>query len=82
VSAFVAIGALLGVKVLWRDSKHIVALDADAMNDGLGVGDGLAFRFDLFVAHDGDFSMMAQGDHRKSEGAKDISLRLFARMLD
>jgi len=31
--AFVAVGALLGIKPIWRDAEHIVALDADAMDD-------------------------------------------------
>jgi hypothetical protein len=34
--AFVAIGALLGVKVLRRHGKHLVALNADAVNNALG----------------------------------------------
>jgi len=32
--AFVAVGALLGIKPIWRDAEHIVALDADAMDNG------------------------------------------------
>ena len=32
----VAIGALLGVKILRRHGKHLVALDADAVNNALG----------------------------------------------
>ena len=31
--AFVAVGALLGIKPIWRDAEHIVALDADAVDD-------------------------------------------------
>jgi hypothetical protein len=33
-SAFVAVGALFGIKPIGSDTKHVVALDADAMNDG------------------------------------------------
>jgi len=31
--AFVTVGALLGIKPIWRDAEHIVALDADAVDD-------------------------------------------------
>ncbi len=31
--AFVTVGALLGIKPIWRDAEHIVALYADAVND-------------------------------------------------
>ena len=31
--AFVAVGALLGIKPIWRDAEHIVALYADAVDD-------------------------------------------------
>ena len=34
VLAFVAVGALLGIKPIWRNAEHIVALDADAMDNG------------------------------------------------
>src|SRR6266478_7217748 len=33
VLAFVAVGALLGIKPIWRDAEHIVALDADTVDD-------------------------------------------------
>ena len=39
--AFVAVGALLGIKPIWRDAEHIVALDADAMDNGADDGAGL-----------------------------------------
>jgi hypothetical protein len=58
MSAFVAVGALFGVKVFWRDSKHIVALNADAMNDRLRVWSWL--RFDVLVGHEGNFITMTQ----------------------
>ena len=32
-SALVAVGALLGIKPIRRDAEHIVALDADAVDD-------------------------------------------------
>jgi hypothetical protein len=32
-SAFVAVGALLGIKPVGRDAEHVVALDADAVED-------------------------------------------------
>jgi hypothetical protein len=31
--AFVTVGALLGIKPIWRDAEHIVALYADAVDD-------------------------------------------------
>ncbi len=31
--AFVTDGALLGIKPIGRDAEHVVALDADAMDD-------------------------------------------------
>jgi hypothetical protein len=31
-STFVAAGTLFGVETVWRDAKHVVALNADAMN--------------------------------------------------
>ena len=33
--------ALLGIKPIWRDAEHIVALDADAVNDRTDDGAGL-----------------------------------------
>ncbi len=39
--AFVAVGALLGIKPIWRDAEHIVALDADAMDNGADDSAGL-----------------------------------------
>ena len=39
-SAFMAIGALLGVEIFGCDAIHIVALDADAMEHVLGVTRG------------------------------------------
>ena len=40
-SAFVTDGALLGIKSVGSDAEHIVALDADAMDDGTDDGAGL-----------------------------------------
>ncbi len=37
-SAFVAIGALLGIKSVRGDAKHIVALDADTVDHGADDG--------------------------------------------
>ena len=42
-SAFVAVRALLGFEVLRRDAKHVVALDANAMQDAFGVARRRAF---------------------------------------
>ena len=43
-STLVAIGALLGVKILRRHAEHLVALDADAMDNARGVAQGGVFR--------------------------------------
>ncbi len=40
-SAFVTDGALLGIKPIRRDAEHIVALDADAVDDRADDGAGL-----------------------------------------
>jgi len=32
-SSFVAVGALLGIKPIRRDAEHVIALDADAVDD-------------------------------------------------
>jgi hypothetical protein len=32
--AFVAVGALLGIKFIGRDTEHVIALDTDAVDDG------------------------------------------------
>ena len=40
-SAFVTDGALLGIKSVGSNAEHIVALDADAMDDGTDDGAGL-----------------------------------------
>jgi hypothetical protein len=40
-SAFVAVRALLGIKPIRRDAEHIVALDADAVDDGTNDSAGL-----------------------------------------
>jgi hypothetical protein len=37
----VAVGALLGIKAIGRDPEHIVALDADAVDDRADNGAGL-----------------------------------------
>jgi hypothetical protein len=65
------IGALLGVEVFRRDSKHVVALDADAMNDALHFRSGL--RFYMWISHETDFSMMAQQD----DARRTRKLRIF-----
>jgi hypothetical protein len=39
--AFVTNGALLGIKPIGRNGEHIVALDADTMDDGTDDGAGL-----------------------------------------
>ena len=36
-----AVGALFGIKPIGRDAKHVVALDADAVDDGTHDGPGL-----------------------------------------
>ena len=36
-----AVGALLGIKPIRRDAEHIVALDADAVDDRADDGTGL-----------------------------------------
>ncbi len=40
-SALVAVRALLGIKPIGCDAEHIVALDADAVDDGTNDGAGL-----------------------------------------
>jgi hypothetical protein len=51
-SPFVAVGAVLGFEILRRNAKHVVALDADAMQHRglLGVA-GLGFGFGGFLCH-------------------------------
>jgi hypothetical protein len=39
--AFVTDGALLGIKPIWRDGEHVVALDTDAVDDRTYDGAGL-----------------------------------------
>src|SRR6266481_6432596 len=39
--AFVAVRALPGIKPIRRDAEHVVALDADAVDDGADDGAGL-----------------------------------------
>ena len=40
-SAFVTDGALFGIKSIGSDAEHVVALDADAMDDRTDDGAGL-----------------------------------------
>jgi hypothetical protein len=40
-SSLVAVGALLGIKPIRRDAEHVVALDADAVDDRADDGAGL-----------------------------------------
>jgi hypothetical protein len=40
-SALVAVGALFGIKPIGRDAEHVIALDADAVNDRADDGTGL-----------------------------------------
>ena len=40
-SAFVAVGALLGIKPVGSDAEHIVALDTDAVEDSTNDRAGL-----------------------------------------
>jgi len=40
-SAFVTSGALLSIKSVGSDAEHVIALDADAMDDGTNDGSGL-----------------------------------------
>jgi hypothetical protein len=42
----VTIGALLGIKLISRNTEHVVALDADAMNKTVGRRRGRLGRFD------------------------------------
>ena len=45
-SAFVAVGALLGIKPIGRNAEHIIALDADAVQNGrFGRRSGTLFLF-------------------------------------
>jgi hypothetical protein len=41
LSAFVTDGALFGIKSIRSDAEHVVALDADTMDDGADDGAGL-----------------------------------------
>ena len=43
MSAFVTVGALLGIKPIGRNGEHIVALDADAVEHGADDGAGLGW---------------------------------------
>jgi len=53
--AFVTVGALLGIKPIWRDAEHIVALDADAMDNGADDGAGLEWLIGLRRMGSGGF---------------------------
>ncbi len=46
-SALVAVRALFGVEVFRRDPEHVVALDANAVDDGRARGDGRVLRLVL-----------------------------------
>ncbi len=46
-SALVAVRALFGVEVLGGDAEHVVALDANAVDDGRARGDGRVLRLVL-----------------------------------
>ena len=43
MSAFVTIGALLGIKFIGRNGEHVVALDANAVEHGADEGAGLGW---------------------------------------
>jgi hypothetical protein len=40
-SALVAVGALFGIKPIWCNAEHVVALDADTVDDRADNGAGL-----------------------------------------
>jgi hypothetical protein len=40
-SALVTVGALLGIKPIWCNAEHVVALDADTVDDRADDGAGL-----------------------------------------
>lgn len=50
-SPFVAIGALLGIEMFRGNSKHIITLNADAMNDRLVLRIGLTVMRNVRVIH-------------------------------
>jgi hypothetical protein len=61
--AFVAIGALLGVKILRRNAEHVVTLNANTMKNRLPgsrrlVFRGVGLRLNRFVCHE---RILAQG---------------------
>jgi hypothetical protein len=47
----VAIGAVLGVVIFRSDAEHVVALDANAMEERFFRVSGLGFGFGGFVRH-------------------------------
>jgi hypothetical protein len=51
MSPFVAIGAVLGFVIFRSDAEHVVALDANAMEERLFRVSGLGFSFGGFVRH-------------------------------
>ena len=42
ISTFVTVGALLDIKLIWCNAEHVVALDANAVEEGSGFAAGLA----------------------------------------
>jgi hypothetical protein len=72
-SAFVTGGALFGIKSIGSDAEHVVALDADAVQDGTDYGAGLTQGF-----HAG--RMLVDGaTRRKFRGHGEILARVGAR---
>ena len=78
-SALVAVRALFGIKPIRRDAEHIVALDADAMDDGTNDRAGMeglvqtarrrsaSFLWNAFSRHE---RILARGDAASNESLR------------
>jgi hypothetical protein len=83
VSALVAIGALLGVKLVRGYSEHVIALNADSVEHRFIMFRGLGFRRGMSVilcGHDGILPCSARIPHRAVRvirGIQEILFRIF-----
>ncbi len=64
-SAFVTGGALLGIKPVRRDAEHIVALDADAVDDRTYDGGGVDGLVHASRRRSGGLARDALGRHER-----------------
>ena len=65
ISAFVTDGALLGIKPVGSDAEHVIALDADAVDDRAYDGAGLGRFVQTTRRRSGGFFGGALGGHER-----------------